>query len=315
MDYVYRKFFGLRLVTAFLAIASCILALCAPSRAASSSPAVSAPQTVATNPARDAALTDFLQKKFRIGSASEIVLGPMQKTDWPGVYVRPVTVSNEKGQSVTVSLFTDKSESKAIIGQYLDLGSDAWGRVDLSALHLEDRPTLGPPDALITIIEFADFECPFCAHAFGEIETLTNTTYKGKIRLIFKDYPLNGHVWARTAAIAAECARLQNPNAFWDFARYFYTNQGQINPGNILQKVDAEVAKLGLDDAALKACMATPAAAERVTQDEMDGNAVHVSSTPTFFVNGIPLVGLPEGKVFDFVVNSELAQRSAHAAH
>ncbi|HKN00212.1 MAG TPA: thioredoxin domain-containing protein [Candidatus Binataceae bacterium] len=317
MDYLYRDVFGLRPLTVFLAIASCVLALCAPSWAASSSPtpSTSAAQSVATNPARDAALTDFLQKKFRIGSASEIVLGPMQKTAWSGIFVRPVTVSNEKGQSVTVSLFSDQNETKAIIGQYLDLGSDAWGRSDISALHLEDRPTLGPPDAPITIIEFADFECPFCAHAFGEIETLTNTTYKGKIRLIFKAYPLNGHVWARTAAIGAECARLQNPNSFWDLARYFYSNQGQINPGNILQKIDAEVAKLGLDDKALKACMEAPAAAERVTQDEMDGNAVHVSSTPTFFVNGIPLVGLPEGKVFDFVINSELAAGSAHAAH
>ena len=263
---------------------------------------------------RDAALKDFLQKKFRIGSADEIVLGPMEKTTLPGIFQRQVTVSNEKGQSVSVTLFSDQNETKAILGQYYDLGSDAWGRIDMKVVHLDDRPTLGPPDAPITMLEFADFECPYCAHAFGEVETLANTTYKGKIKVIFKNYPLNGHPWARSAAAAAECARLQNPSAFWDFARYFYTNQGQINPGNVQKKIDEEASTLSLDGKALKACMQAPATAQRIQQDEQDGTAVHVSSTPTFFVNGIPLVGLPEGKVFDFVINSELAASSAHAA-
>jgi protein-disulfide isomerase len=274
----------------------------------------SANPAVPSNPARDAALKNYLQKKFRIGSADEIALGPMEKTALPGIFQRQVTVTNEKGQSVTVSLFSDQNETKAILGQYYDLGSDAWGRIDLGPVHLDDRPALGPPDAPVTILEFADFECPYCAHAFGQIEALANTTYKGKIRVIFKNYPLNGHPWARTAAIAAECARLQNPAAFWDFARYFYSNQGQINPGNVQKKIDEQAATLGLDDNALKACMAAPAAAQRIAQDEADGNAVHVSSTPTFFINGIPVVGLPEGKVFDFVINSELAGASAHAA-
>ena len=274
----------------------------------------SANVAVPSNPARDAAVKEYLQKKFRIGSANEIALGPMQKTALPGIYQRQVTVTNEKGQSVTVSLFSDQNETKAIVGQFFDLGTDAWGRVDLSPVHLDDRPTLGPPDAPVTMLEFADFECPYCAHAFGQVEALASTTYKGKIRVIFKNYPLNGHPWARTAAIAAECARLQNPTAFWDFARYFYSNQGQINPGNVQKKIDEQAAKLGLDDSALKACMAAPAAAQRVAQDEADGNAVHVSSTPTFFVNGIAVVGLPEGNVFDFIINSELASASAHAA-
>lgn len=274
----------------------------------------SANVAVPSNPARDAAVKEYLQKKFRIGSANEIVLGPMQKTALPGIYQRQVTVTNEKGQSVTVSLFSDQNETKAILGQFFDLGTDAWGRVDLAPVHLDDRPTLGPPDAPVTMLEFADFECPFCAHAFSQIEALANTTYKGKIRVIFKNYPLNGHLWARTAAIAAECARLQNPAAFWDFARYFYSNQGQINPSNVQKKIDEQAAKLGLDDNALKACMAAPAAAQRVAQDEADGNAVHVSSTPTFFVNGIQVVGLPEGNVFDFIINSELTSASAHAA-
>lgn len=268
------------------------------------------------NPARDQAVKVFLQKKFRIPTIQEINLGPLQRTGIDGLYGRTVTVTNDKGQTASVVMFTNAAETKAIIGQLMDLDSDPWGKMDMRMIHLDDRPTLGPADAPVTIVEFADFECPFCAHAFGEIETLANTTYKGKIKVIYKNYPLNVHPWARTAAIGAECARLQNPDAFWDFARYYYANQGQITPQNVQKKIDDEAAKLSLDDTVLKACMSGTQAAARIAQDQADANALKVTSTPTFFINGVPVVGLPEGKVFNFVIDSELdkaAQKKAAA--
>ncbi|MHB8383133.1 MAG: DsbA family protein [Candidatus Binataceae bacterium] len=276
--------------------------------------AASGAGAVPNNPARDQAVKVFLQKKFRIPAIQEINLGPLERTGIDGLYGRTVTVTNEKGQTASVVMFTNRDETKAIIGQLMDLDSDPWGKVDMRMIHLEDRPTLGPADAPVTIVEFADFECPFCAHAFGEIETLANTTYKGKIKIIYKNYPLNVHPWARTAAIGAECARLQNPDAFWDFARYYYANQGQITPQNVQQKIDDEAAKLSLDDTVLKACMSGPQAAARIAQDQADANAVKVSSTPTFFINGVPVVGLPEGKVFNFVIDSELASAAQKKA-
>ena len=111
----------------------------------------------------------------------------------------------------------------------------------------------------MTIVEFADFECPFCAHAFSVIETLVNTTYKGKVKVIFKAYPLNVHPWAMKAAEAAECARMQNPAAFWDFARYFYTNQGSINAKNIQDNVDKLAKSQKLDAAFTEGVHGQPA--------------------------------------------------------
>ena len=172
------------------------------------------------------------QKKFRIPSVEEIKLGPLERTGIKDLYGRTVTVTNEKGQTASVVMFTNPDETKAIIGQFMDLNSDPWGRTDLRMIDLEDRPTLGPADAPITIIEFADFECRSARTHSERSKTLANTTYKGKIKIIFKNYPLNVHPWAKTAAIGAECARLQNPEAFWDFARYYYANQGQITPQN-----------------------------------------------------------------------------------
>lgn len=256
----------------------------------------------------------YLQKHFKIPSPDLIKLGPAVKTPIEGLLARPLIVSNEAGQNVSTMLFFDKSESKAIIGQFIDTSIDAWGRVNMGSVSLDDRPTQGPADAPVTIVEFADFECPYCAHAFSAIETLVNTTYKGKLKVIFKAYPLNMHLWAMKAAEAAECARMQNPAAFWDFARYFYTNQGSINPKNIQDNVDKVAKAQKLDEPSLKACMDSAQTEARIKQDQLDGNTIHVSSTPTFFVNGIPVVGLPENKVLNFVIDAELAGKSPSAS-
>ena len=269
---------------------------------------------VATDPAKDAALKIYLQKHFKIPSPDLIKLGPAVKTPFEGLLARQLTVSNEAGQNVMATLFFDKSETKAIIGQYIDAGAEPWGRVNMSGVNLDDHPTQGPADAPVTIVEFADFECPFCAHAFSALETLVNTTYKGKVKVIFKAYPLNVHPWAIKAAEAAECARLQNPAAFWDFARYFYTNQGSIDVKNVQDHVDKLAKSQKLDQASLKACMDSSQTSARIKQDQTDGNSIHVSSTPTFFVNGIPIVGLPEGKVLNYVIDSELAGKSPSAS-
>ncbi len=270
--------------------------------------------TVATDPARDAALKTYLQKHFKIPRADLLKLGPAFKSPIDGLVARLLTVTNEQGQSVATTLFIDRSGSKAVIGQYVDLSSEPWGRINLSGVSLDDRPTLGPADAPVTIVEFADFECPYCAQAFSTLETLVNTTYKGKIKVIYKSFPLNVHPWAIKAAEAAECARLQNPAAFWDFARYFYANQGTLNVDNLQEHVDQLANSLKLDEPSLKACMNSSQTEARVKQDQSDGDSIQVTSTPTFFVDGIPVVGLPDGHIMEFVINSELAKKSPHAS-
>jgi len=264
------------------------------------------PGAIATTPAQDSTLIDFLKKRFKIGGNAKIALSPMMPAGIDDLYARQVYITNDKGQTGSSLLFLNKEQTRAIIAEgVLDLTKDPWDRQDMSKVHLEDHGSMGPANAPITIVEFADFECPYCARAFGQIETIVNTDYKGKTRLVYKNYPLNVHPWAIKAAQAAECARLQNPDAFWGYARYFYDNQGSINPGNVDDNIDKITHKLKLDDSAIKACMSTAGAA-RVTQDRTDGEALHVNSTPTFFVNGIPVVGLPDEKSMAYVIDSQL---------
>jgi len=263
--------------------------------------------------AQDLRIREFLQKRFHIAEIKDIKLSVPTPSPFAGVFTRTLTVTTSHGPIKTM-LFTDQSGQKVIIGEYLDMRSDPWGRINMEKLRLTDRATQGPADAPVTIVEFADFECPFCARAFGQIETLVNNRYKGKVRLIFKNFPLAMHPWARPAAIAAECIRRQNPADFWDFAQILYTSQAQINPANLRDRIDAYAKANKLDSAALNQCMMGKSADEVINQDQRDGMIAHVQSTPTFLIDGIPVIGLPEEKSFTFVLDSELKDRAASHA-
>jgi protein-disulfide isomerase len=250
----------------------------------------------------------FLQKHFRLPSDRNIQLGPPTKSPFSKLMTRTVTISDSRGGKGKATIFTEPGVNEIIVGELLNLGSDPWGRIDLQSMHLKDRATLGPANAPITIVEFADFECPHCAYAMGVVDTAVESKYKGKIRLIFKNFPLQGHQWARSAAVAAECVRMQNPATFWDFARYIYSNQTSINPENLSQRIDEFAQRNQLDPETLHACMMGNAADAQIAQDVSDAQKAQVVSTPTLFVDGIRVLGA-EPEVLDYVINSELKRQ------
>jgi protein-disulfide isomerase len=261
----------------------------------------------------DTKLKAALQKRLLVPNQADLSLGPPSPAALPGVTQRTITVNGGEGQKFQVELFTGPAGDKGILAQRFAAFSvaDPWERADMKLLHLTDRPTLGPAEAPVTIVEFADFECPYCAKAFNEIETLVNTTYKGQARLVWKAFPLQGHAWAEQAAIAAECVREQNPQAFWTIAGDFYRDQAEITPQNLRDHIYGYANSMGIDAKALNACILGAAADGRIDQDKKDGAAVHVMSTPTFLINGVPVIGLPSSNVFDFVITSQLQSRHA----
>ncbi len=263
----------------------------------------------AASGATDDQIIAFLKKRFRLPNDRNITLGPPIKTPFSNINSRAVTIAVEHGASFKAVIFTQPGVKDVIVGELLDLSSDPWGRISMDSMHLDDRPTLGPANAPVTIVEFADFECPHCAHAMGVVETDVESKYSGKLRLVFKNFPLPGHQWARAAAIAGECVRLQNPAAFWDFAREIYRVQASITPDNLSQRIDDFARHNQLDTEALRACEMGQGADQRVAQDISDGQKSQVVSTPTLFVNGIPVLGA-EPEVLDSVIDSELKKKT-----
>jgi protein-disulfide isomerase len=118
------------------------------------------PLPAAAASASDEQIIAFLQKRFRLPSTRNIMLGPPVKTPFAKVMSRTVTVTDDRGATAKVTIFTESGVNEIIIGEVLDLKSDPWGRVDLQSMHLDDRPSMGPANAPVTIVEFADFECP-----------------------------------------------------------------------------------------------------------------------------------------------------------
>ena len=148
---------------------------------------------------------------------------------------------------------------------------------------------LGPADAKVVIVEFSDFECPACRIAEAPMRGLLKL-YDGKVRLVFKHFPLERmHRFARTGAIAAECAGRQGK--FWEFHHELYDHQNEWTGEKSEERLAVYAVKVKLDSAAWLACRKDPAVSLAVTADFKDGMNAWVGSTPTFFINGKRFVG------------------------
>ena len=165
----------------------------------------------------------------------------------------------------------------------------ARGRVKPYSPAAPGYRTLGPADAKVTIVEFSDFECPACRVAEPPMRAILKL-YEGKVRLVFKHFPLERmHRFARPAAIASECAGRQGK--FWEFHHDLYDNQSQWPTEKFEERMTAFARNAKLDEAAWGACRKDPAVDAAVTADAKDGENAWVGSTPPFFINGKRFVG------------------------
>jgi protein-disulfide isomerase len=165
-------------------------------------------------------------------------------------------------------------------------------------------PARGPEDAPVTIIEFSDYQCPFCRRAEPTVAQVLKE-YEGKVRFVFRHFPLDRiHPQARGASEAAACAAEQGK--FWEYHAELFAGNAQLDrPG-----LDAAAAKTGLDAAAFKTCVDTRKTQALVEADVKDGEAAGVSGTPAFFINGIPLRGALPLEEFKKVIDEELAAKA-----
>jgi protein-disulfide isomerase len=164
------------------------------------------------------------------------------------------------------------------------------------------RPGRGPADAPIEIIEFSDFECPFCLRAHPTITQVLNT-YGRDVRLVYRHYPLPNHPNARPAAEASACANEQGK--FWPYHDRLFEHQNELTPPDLKKHASA----IGLDVAQFNACFDSNKFAEDVEEDMEAGQAAGVSGTPAFFINGRPLNGAQPFDAFKRVIDEELARR------
>jgi len=164
------------------------------------------------------------------------------------------------------------------------------------------NPAVGPTDAPITIVEFSDYQCPFCGKWYDDVWSRLKTEYAGKIRFVYRDFPLFSiHPEAGPAAEAAECAGDQNK--YFEFHDLLFSNQNNLGQATY----EKYASQLSLDMTKFKECLTTGKYKPEISSDYEFASNLGVNSTPTFFVNGIPLIGAQPYEVFKQLIDKELA--------
>src|SRR5436190_1729100 len=165
----------------------------------------------------------------------------------------------------------------------------------------------GPADAKVTIVEYSDFQCPFCSRGYATIENEVLKQYGDKVRFYYKSYPLPFHPWAKPGAVAAECAKQQKADAFWKLYKSFFENQAQINKDNVKEKATEYLADTGIDMTAWNDCFDNQKSAAAVDAQMQEGSSVGVRGTPGFIINGRLVSGAQPFESFKNVIEDELA--------
>ena len=165
-----------------------------------------------------------------------------------------------------------------------------------------DDPSQGKADAPVTVVEFSDFQCPFCLRVMPTLKEL-RTKYGDKMRLVWKDFPLTQiHPQAFVAAQAGNCAREQGK--FWEYHDKLFANQSALQP-DALKKYAADA---GLDTTKFNQCLDSSKYEARVEDSLTAGNRLGITSTPTLYVNGRMINGAQPIDVFESVIDDELAR-------
>jgi protein-disulfide isomerase len=175
-------------------------------------------------------------------------------------------------------------------------------QVALAAPTIDDDVVLGDPNAPVTMIVFGDYECPFCEKMYKETEGQIREQYikSGKVRMVFRDYPLSFHPSAMPAAIAAECAKDQG--AYWKMHDAIFDRQAQIATLDYTKLAG----DLGLNKGIFSQCLTSQKPKDEIAKDTADGNAAGVDGTPASYINGTLVSGAQPFAVFKSAIDAAL---------
>jgi protein-disulfide isomerase len=244
----------------------------------------------------------MVRTKLDVPQDYAISIGARKPSQVPGYDTLPVSFSRN-GQTANIEFLISTDNTKLARLQNYDLVNDPAFNIDVS-----NRPVRGNASAPVTIVNFDDLECPYCARMHETLMTDTLARYKDKIRIIYKDYPLADiHPWAMRAAVNANCLAAQSGEVYWKFVDYLHTHGQEITgeDRNItrsnaaLDHVARDLAAVArLDDAKLNACMAKQDVTA-VQASVAAGERLGVESTPSLFVNGEQVIGaLPKEQLW-----------------
>ncbi len=246
-------------------------------------------------------LTQKIERQVRatysIPATVRITVGTLRPSDFTGYDA--LTISMEGGEKKQTYDFLLSKDGKTLARMTkLDLTKDPYVEA-MKKIDLNGRPTRGSKDAKVVVVNFDDFECPFCSRMHQTLFPELLKEYGDRVEFVYKDYPLTEiHPWATHAAVDANCLAAQNNDAYWDFADHIHANQREVSSEKGLDAQFAALDRLtveqgqkhNLDQSKLQACVkAQNEDAVKASMHEAEG--VGVTATPTLFVNGQEMDG------------------------
>lgn len=176
-------------------------------------------------------------------------------------------------------------------------------RAPRTSVEFSTAPRRGSPQAPVTIVEFSDYQCPFCKRAQPTLQLLA-AKYGDRVAFAYKDYPLDDlHSEARVAAESTHCAAEQGK--FWEYHDALFA----ISPALGRDKLIETARQLGLNEGAFTTCVVSRKYTARVEQDSAQGRQLGIDGTPAFFINGVSLTGAVPLADFERIIDAELAKK------
>ena len=247
-------------------------------------------------------LIEYYRRKANVPPSAQIEVKDLKASNIKGA---KSGVLSAGGRDVN---FTISDDGRYVVfGEMEDLTVDPFAGV-MKKISLKDAPAKGPANAKVTIVEYSDFQCPFCSRGYQTMENQVLKEYGDKVRFTYKNFPLPMHPWAEPAAVAAECAREQKEDAFWKLYNYYFQNQRDLNPQNLKDKSLEAVKDDGIDAAKFGDCFDNKKTLPKVKAQQAEGSSVGVNGTPAFIINGRLISGAQPFESFKAVIDDELAR-------
>ena len=233
-----------------------------------------------------------LRASYSVPSTVKVIISPLHASEFPNYDAVTVTFDGD-GHKQNYDFLVSKDQKTLIRMTKMDLSTDPY-EANMKKIDLKGRPVRGNANAKVVVVNYDDFQCPYCSRVHETLFPELLKEYGDRIAFIYKDYPLSEiHPWAIHAAVDANCLAAQNPDAYWDFADYTHASRQVINAekglDNQFAALDrttmAEVAKFHLDQAKLQSCVKDQKD-DAVKASTKEGEALGVSGTPTMFING-----------------------------
>jgi len=246
-----------------------------------------------------------VQEAFKIPAGRKISVGGFKRSPSPEFQQGTLTVTDASSPKQEVTVLLARDGKHLIVSEMYNLAVDLRQQA-LRTISLNDEPSQGPSNAPVTIVEYADLECPMCARVHEFLETQLVPRYGNKVRVVFKEFPLPMHDWSKTAAIACQCAYEIDPSSYVPLRSLIFRNQQLISVANLRDTLLSYGEQVGVNRVRLAGCIDAQSSLPRVQRDVDEGKRLSVDRTPTLFINGRMIIGLPSEDAYYQTVDAIL---------